>query len=1326
MNCIRKIESELSRVLRTDRHVLTREILRLKQSDKDALCSEKMKKQLFRLEKQIQASVQKKIQRKKLLSDLLGKAEARLPDLPVTARKNDIVRAVSNHKVVIISGETGSGKTTQIPKFCLAAGRGIEGKIGCTQPRRIAATTVALRIAEELGEPLGKSIAYKIRFSEQSGEHSFIKIMTDGILLAETRNDPYLNEYDTLIVDEAHERSLNIDFVLGILKTLLKKRKDLKLIITSATIDTEKFSKAFDNAPIIEVSGRMYPVEVRYFPVSEAGGSEEEEQTHVELAAAAVQGLYQEQKSGGDILVFMPTEQDIRETCEILEGMIKDSKIADNTHILPLYARLSAGEQARVFSSFPGRKIIVATNVAETSVTIPGIRYVIDTGLARISQYTPGSRTTALPVVPISKSSADQRKGRCGRVENGICIRLFSQEDFDSRPLFTPPEILRSNLAEVILRMIALNLGDISEFPFIDKPSPKHIKDGFDLLSELGAIVPAPDKKKSGTRFVLTEKGKLMARMPLDPRLSRMLIEAQVQGCLHALTVIVSALSIQDPRERPADKQAEADHAHGKFKDTSSDFISLLNIWNAYRSKRDTVKTMGKMKKFCNQQFLSYRRMREWCDIHTQISEELKSAGIEGIPDPANLSVSLPLDYDGIHKAVLSGFLSNIALKKEKNCFQGAKDKEIFIFPGSGLFANPGQWVVASEFVETSRLFARTVANIDVRWLEPLGKNQCRYSYSNPHWERNRGEVRATEQVSLYGLVIDRRSVSYGRISPDESSDIFIHQALIAGDMRTPFPFMQYNLNLAENIKDMENRLRRRDLLAGEEAMYQFYKKRLDGIYDIEMLGHKLKKEGGDEFLRMTRADLFLYSPDEEELRLYPDTIDIKDRQLECRYNFEPGKADDGVTVHIPSAIAPLIPAERLDWLVPGLLKEKIIALMKGLPKIYRKKLAPVSDTANKIIGKMQPDPEKSLISSLGSFIYKHFGIDIPASAWPSDTLPDHLKMRISLRGPKGEELRSGREREILTGPLTVNKDYAEFEAAGRSREKNGITRWDFGDLPESVTLEGKKGEKWIAYPGLTAGEKDVCLRLFPAKDRAEKSHRKGVAKLFELHFSNDLKFLKKNLVLSGEARHYADSFGGRALFEKRLYDSVLDDLFSKSIWTEKAFYRYAETAGSEILPYGKKKSDSVILVLKAFHEAGSFFCDLEKRKSSPAFFFDELRAELSRLVPESFAALYDIDRMVHVERYIKAMMIRAERGSADLEKDRMKAAEIKAYAEFLDGFVREFSPSASEEKRSAIENFFWLLEEYKVSVFAQELKTSVPVSKKRLDKKLKEIERIL
>jgi len=1324
MNCIRKIESELPRVLRTDRHILTREILRLKRSDSDALNSEKMKKQIFYLEKQIRASIQKKIQRKKHLDALLDKAEARLPDLPILARKADIVKAISDHNTVIISGETGSGKTTQIPKFCLAAGRGIEGRIGCTQPRRIAATTVALRIAEELGEPIGKSVGYKIRFNERVGEDSFIKIMTDGILLAETRNDPYLNEYDTLIVDEAHERSLNIDFVLGILKTLLKKRKDLKLIITSATIDTEKFSKAFDNAPIIEVSGRTYPVELRYFPAAELTGNEDDEQTHVELAAAAVHRLYQERKSRGDMLVFMPTEQDIRETCEILEGMSKDSKISPDTHILPLYARLSANEQARVFSPIPGRKIIVATNVAETSLTIPGIRYVIDTGLARISQYTPGSRTTALPVVPISKSSADQRKGRCGRVENGICIRLFSEEDFDSRPLFTPPEILRSNLAEVILRMIALNLGDISEFPFIDRPSPKHIKDGFDLLTELGAIVAAHDRKKAGNRFVLTEKGKLMAGMPLDPRLSRMLIEARIHRCLHAMMVIVSALSIQDPRERPLEKQAEADQAHGKFKDNSSDFITLLNIWNAYHSMRENVKSSGKMKKFCIQQFLSYRRMREWCDIRGQIVEELKNAGIEDVNPDA--SVPLPFDYDGIHKAILSGFLSNIALKKEKNCFQGAKDKEIFIFPGSGLSANPGTWVVAAEFIETSRLFARTAANIEVRWLEPLGKDQCRYTYSNPHWERNRGEVTATEQVSLYGLVIDRRSVSYGRISPEESSDIFIYNALIAGDVKRLFPFMQHNRNLVDDIRDMENRIRRRDLLAGEDAMYRFYKKRLENVFDIRTLEFMLKKKGGDEFLRMTKADLFLYSPDEKELTLYPDTIDIGDKRLDCKYNFDPGKADDGVTVNIPSAIAPLIPAERLEWLVPGLLREKIIALLKGLPKIYRKKLVPVADTANLIIGKIQPDSEKSLITSLGSFIYNHFGIDIPGPAWPADTLPDHLKMRISLRGPEGEELRSGRDRGILSDPVRVNIDSAEFESAGRFWEKTGLTRWDFGDLPETVTLEGKNGRKWIAYPGLEPDDSGLRLRLFPDKNRADASHQTGVAKLFALHFSNDLKFLKKNLVMSGEARHYADAFGGRAVFEKRLYDSIISDLFCRNIRTEKEFYAYSESAGHEILPYGKKKTDSVIRVLKTYHEAGSAFYDLEKKNRSLVFFLDELRAELSRLVPESFAALYDTERMVHIERYIKSMVIRAERGFTDFEKDRIKAAEVKAYAENLNRLLKELSPSASEEKRSAIENFFWLLEEYKVSVFAQELKTSVPISKKRLDKKLKEIERML
>jgi len=1269
------------------------------------------------------------------------------PSLPITDRQGDIIDAISKNQVVIISGETGSGKTTQIPKFCLAAGRGIAGKIGCTQPRRIAATTVAHRIAEELEEKIGRSVGYKIRFKDKTRHDSYIKIMTDGILLAETLSDRYLNEYDTIIVDEAHERSLNIDFVLGILKKLIKKRKDLKLIITSATIDTKKFSKAFDDAPVIEVSGRMYPVDIRYLQVGrdfkkqkpEQEPEEKNELTHVEMAAGAVDKLNKEGQYG-DILVFMPTEQDIRETCELLEG-----RNYKNAYIYPLFARLQASEQSKIFSRPPGRKIIIATNVAETSITIPGIRYVVDTGLARISKYSPRSRTTALPVVPISRSSADQRKGRCGRVENGICIRLYSEEDFLSRHLFTLPEILRSNLAQVILRMIALNLGDMSDFPFIDRPAKKSIKDGFDLLLELGAITKEPGRSRSkgASRFFLTKKGRLMSKIPIDPRLSRMLIEAKEEGCLKEVTVIASVLSIQDPRERPAEKASEADEVHSKFSDPASDFITLLNIWNAYHDTWRRVKSINQMKKYCRAHYLSFKRVREWRDIHSQISAILEENGLKekdkkGVfkiatnKNGKDISEVFTPFYTAIHKSILSGFLSNIAVKKEKYFFTAAKGKEVMIFPGSGLFNKSKKWIVAAEMVETSRLFARTVANIESSWLEALGKDQCKYTYLNPHWERNRGEVVASEQVSLFGLIIEAgRPVSYGKINRDEASEIFIRSALVEGDMRRPFDFMKHNKRLIDEIKDMENRLRRRDLLVSDQDIFEFYKERLSGIYDIRTLRKRLKKKGSDKFLQISREDLLIYSPDKNELSVFPDCIDIESNSFECLYKFNPGKPDDGITVKIPSSIAPLVSPETVDWLVPGLYQEKIAALIKGLPKAYRKQLVPVADTVDEIIRHMQKN-NNCLITTLGQFIFERFKVDIPASAWAEDMLPDHLKMRISITGPKGEELVCSREKKILAQNVPESVIPDEFGFVRKEWEKSGVTRWDFGNLSEKIDVKVKNKGTWTAYPGLESDSetlKSVNLRLFYDHDKATESHKKGVAGLYAIYFAKDLKFLKKSLVIPKEAVPYADYFGGARRFEKRLYEYVIKDLFQKNIRTEKSFYTHAEAIKPVIISKGRKLLEHVMPVMEAYYKTRSAVCDLEKSSignNEALSFLNRLKEELMRLVPKNFVDLYDSMRFVHLVRYIKAIEIRAQRALVNFKKDRAKVKEINAFTKSLDNMLKGLSPMVSVEKKEAVEEYFWLIEEYKVSLFAQELKTAIPVSKKRLEQKRKEIERMV
>ena len=1326
-----------------DRRAAIREIERLTGSQARALPADKLRARLDRLEHRLQRSRRKRIQRLKHLPKFSD-----VNALPITAKKVEIIKAIKRHPVIIVSGETGSGKTTQLPKFCLSAGRGIAGTIGHTQPRRIAAMTVARRIAEEFGQDLGDAVGYKIRFKDRTSQKAYLKIMTDGILLAETQTDRYLNAYDTIIVDEAHERSLNIDFILGILQALLTRRDDLKLIITSATIDTEKFSKAFGDAPVIEVSGRMYPVDVRYHR-PELQKAEKNEETHVELAVRAVSRLLT-QSSRGDILVFMPTEQDIRDTCELIEAA-KPKK----SRILPLFARLTAAEQARVFARSAERKIIVATNVAETSITIPGIKYVVDSGLARISSYSPRSRTTSLPVVPISRSSADQRKGRCGRVQNGVCLRLFAEDDYRSRPLYTRPEILRANLAEVILRMIALGLGDIAEFPFIDRPDSKSIKDGFDLLYELGAIKARhtahgarrkaypdtaemqPIKGLSAGGVGLTEKGRLMARIPLDPRLSRMLLEAKDRECIDQIAVIAAALSIQDPRERPLEKTAEADQAHAQFDDPLSDFTTLLNIWNRYNHFWQTRKSANQLKRFCRQNFLSYNRMREWRDIHHQIRVILDEFGM-GIrrrafkvqPENLNLKQEDPL-FQSMHQSILSGYLSNIAEKKENNYFRATQNREVMVFPGSGLFDRAGRWIVAAEMVETSRLFARTVANIESNWLEELGGDLCRRTYLNPQWQKDRSAVMADEQVSLYGLIIALRSVPYGPINPAEAAEIFIRSAVIKGDLKKPFAFMTHNRRLIDDIKAIEDRLRRRDLLISEEALFAVYAHKLPEVYSGQMLSNMIKKKGGDRFLRLEKQDLMNYDPDAADLALYPLSTKIRGQRFKYSYHFGPGEDDDGVTIQVPVSLAAAVPKEKFDWLVPGLIKEKIETLIKGLPKVYRKKLVPVNATID-IISREMPRVKQSLFSALGEFILQRFGVDIPAAAWPIESLPDHLKMRISLTAPDGRELGAGRDTGILSQSTMKAIPGDEFETYRRKWQRTGITRWDFGDLPEFISSPQKAQSKWVAYPALEAGDeplKSVSLKLFLQQDKALTVHRYGVAGLYKIHFAKDLKLLKKGLKLPGQFKAAADYFRGPGHTERRLMDRVISDLFCKNIRTQSAFNSHAARVSPILIAHGQKLLDPCLAVLKAYLSMRKELDKLKRAHLENAAvqnFCEDLISALVRLVPESFINLYEVERLPHIARYIKAMQIRAQRALLDFEKDQAKVREVKIVTDRLDKLLQALSPNASAEKRKALEELFWMVEEYKVSIFAQELKTAFPVSKKRLEKKLAAIHRMV
>ncbi len=1254
-----------------------------------------------------------------------------LEALPITAHREAIVAAIADHPVVIVAGETGSGKTTQLPKFCLEAGRGLAGLIGCTQPRRIAATTVAQRIAEELGEPPGRSVGYKIRFQDRTDPNGYIKVMTDGILLAEAQGDPSLTAYDTLIVDEAHERSLNIDFILGILKKLLQRRKDLKLVITSATIDTEKFARAFDGAPIIEVSGRLYPVEVRYRPVQE-GEEGEGEETYVEAALAAVDDLIRE-SSRGDMLVFMPSEQDIRDTCELLEG-----RGYGKTEIMPLYARLSAADQRRVFTGRGARKIVVATNVAETSITIPGIGYVVDTGLARIPRYSPRTRTTALPIAPIARSSADQRMGRCGRVANGICVRLYTEEDYQGRPRFTPPEILRANLAEVILRMISLQLGDISTFPFIDPPDPRSVHDGLQLLLELDAIEKhdGPSRRKGLAGYRLTDQGRIMARMPIDPRLSRMLIEARHHGCLPQLLVIAAALSIQDPRERPVDKEQAADQAHGRFRDPASDFVTLLNIWELSREHVGS----GPLRRFCRAHFLSFRRMREWRDIHRQLSaiaEEAalgnRGAGPAQAPPAAadDRTATFGALYTAIHMAVLSGFLTNIAHKKEKNIFRAARGRECMLFPGSGLFNRAGDWIVAAEMVHTSRLFARMAANIDSAWLERLAGRQCRYTYLEPHWSRKRGQVVADEQVILFGLtIVEHRPVSYGKVDPEGAAEIFVRSALIAGDVRQPPAFMAHNRALIETVTDMENRLRRRDLLVDEETLYHFYRDRLGTIADTRSLARLIKTRGGDAFLRLQPEDLLRAEPDAAELALYPDEIHLGEARLKADYRFEPGAEDDGITVAVPAGSVHRVDPADADWLVPGLLGEKIAAMLKALPKPYRRQLVPVNDTAD-IIAREMPKTKEDLATALGHFIHSRFKVDIPAAAWQEVVIPDHLRLRFAVVAADGEALAVGREPAVLNTVAPELPPDRQLERARRQWECDDLTDWPAVDLPEQIEIGNERTGRHILFPALTVtgpAEHRVGVRLHGTFEQAEKAQRAGVAALLEQRLATDLRHLKRQLTLPRDAATQVRFEGGARALEQQLYDRVKHDLFYQPVRTREAFASLAASAQRALITTGRHYLEAVLPVLEALDQVRTTLFRVEGQlgaKGPLADFLQARREEIQRLVPARFVFLYGQERLPHLVRYLQAVALRVERAVVQFDRDQAKAEALRRWEDGLQALLDQLNARSSDRKRAALEELFWMIEEYKVSLFAQELKTAGPISAKRLEKKVAEIRRM-
>ncbi|MEN8141806.1 MAG: ATP-dependent RNA helicase HrpA [Thermodesulfobacteriota bacterium] len=1238
------------------------------------------------------------------------------PELPISAAREEIVAAIAQHQVVIVAGDTGSGKTTQLPKMCLEAGRGQGRMIGCTQPRRIAATTIAKRVAQEMGSQGAKMVGYKIRFRDKTHRGTRIKFMTDGILLAEANGDGDLKRYDTIIIDEAHERSLNIDFLLGILQPLLKKRADLHIIITSATIDTAKFSKAFKGAPVIEVGGRTFPVEMRYQEEGEA-----DEAPYVDKAVNVAVDLLGGEGLG-DMLIFMPTERDIIDTVAALEKRLAAIFSQNTPLVLPLFGRLAGPDQARVFAGHERCKVVVATNVAETSLTVPGIRYVVDTGLARILSYNPRARTTKLPVSKISQASCAQRAGRCGRVGPGICVRLFAEEDYLGREEFTRPEIQRSSLAEVILRMIHLRLGDPGRFPFIDPPAGRAISDGYALLTELGALT-------KGRR--LTKNGRLMARLPLDPRLARMIIAARQENCLAQVVIIVAALSVQDPRIRPLEQESQADAAHVRFAAKGSDFISYLLIWQemVVAAKR----SQSQARKFCKKNYLSYQRMREWRDIHGQIIailSEQRGWGQKGLRLPAGADSALAeVKPEQVHRAILAGNLRNIGLKKKKNIYQGAAGKELMIFPGSTLFGKGGQWVMAGELVETTRLFARTNATISPDWLEPLAGELCKSSYSDPHWQKKRGQVVARQQVSLFGLIIVAgRLVNFAPIRPAEARQIFIQTGLVEGELGgRPLSFLAENRRLLAQLVELEERTRSR--VVDEFAIYDFYDHSLPAeVVDRRSLTQFIKEEG-EETLLMGRADLLQKEP-EAEMEKFPAQINCGEFTFKLNYRFDPGGEQDGVSVQIPAKLRTYARQEYFDWLVPGLLEEKVVALLKGLPKAVRRRLVPIPRAAAQLTSELTPY-EGNLFRQLEAAISRHFGLKVEPSMWVTSNLANHLQMRFELLGER--EVTGSRDPRTLYGEASPQETAGDDGLAHLAHlERDGIKEWDFAGLEPRIALRGKGGQlQGFAFPGLiNDGAGGVAIRLFGTEEERQERGREGLLGLYCLQFAKGCKGWQRDFALPRQSWALYEGLASHEEFNEQLFSFILRHIFnchSGVIPGEEEFKGVLARARAEgVLVLGRGILARVEEVLAERRACLSYLAELEAQGRGKKYFgvtgaeCADFRAMVEEYLPAGFlAALRPVD-LANIPRYLKGLQVRLERKVQDPARDARRQAQVQPFSEQL--ALAWGKAGLSPEVKEELGQYGQMIEEFKISLFAQELKTIYPISAKRLKRKWQEI----
>jgi ATP-dependent helicase HrpA len=1215
------------------------------------------------------------------------------PELPVALKRDEIARAVAANPVTIVCGETGSGKTTQLPKICLELQRGTSGLIGHTQPRRIAARAVANRIAQELGTPLGEVVGYKVRFQDKVDAGAYIKVMTDGILLAEAQGDQLLGAYDTLIIDEAHERSLNIDFLLGLVRRVLPRRPDLKLIITSATIDAERFSRHFGGAPVVEVSGRLYPVEIRYRERARNSRSDDEN----ELTAEILHTVDEVSRLGpGHILVFLPGEREIRETAEEMR-----KHHPHGAEILPLYARLSAAEQERVFAPTNARRIVLATNVAETSLTVPGIRFVIDPGFARVNRYSYRNKVEQLITEKIAQASANQRAGRCGRLMSGVCYRLYSQEDFAARPAFGDPELLRSSLAAVILRMKALELGDVENFPFIDPPQPRMVADGYQLLAELDAV----DEGRS-----ITALGRELARLPIDPRIGRMLIEARAQHCLSEALIVGAALSIQDPRERPMERAQAADDRHAAFRDERSDFLGLLKLWRFYDELIRHKKSSRRLAQELREHFLSPLRMREWREVHGQLHTIVSEMGMRLNQTHAT--------YEQLHRALLAGLLGNIGLKNEQGEYDGARGIRFAIHPGSGLRKRGPQWLMAAELVETTRLFARGVAQIEAQWVEQAASHLVKRSWFEPRWNQRRAQPVAWEQVSLYGLVlIARRQVPYAPIDPAHAREIFVRAGLIDGGFVPDAPFHRHNLKLRRELEELEHKSRRRDVLVDEHAMFRFFDAHIPADVCTGKRFEAWRREAEQNeprLLFIARSDLMRRDAEWVSATLFPEDLELPEIKLRLRYRFDPGHPLDGVTATIPLHTLNKLHADTFTWLVPGMLRDKVNALVRALPKQLRRECVPLPETVTACLQDLDTaKAEQSLCTALAQALKRVRGIDVPGDAFSDELAPAHLRMNFRVTDDSGAELGCGRDLRTLQSELGVQ---AEAEFAPQSPwEQSGMRAWDSLVLPEAVEFN-RGGARVTGYPALIDEQDSVRLTLLETQDKAIAATRPAVCRLVRLELKDQLRALERTLTPSKQLTLSYAPYGSAA----QLAESLLRASIERAVWADAVPVRNRAQFDARLKQVRARlqiiATEYLRMTEQILNEAHAVRKDLagsNVRAFKPAA--SDLTRQLQALVYPGFLADVAYTSLQHYPRYLKAMRQRIEKLSQRAERDEQHTRELSRWWQQLQQRLERNRKNGTNEP--GLDAFRWMLEEQRVSLFAQELRTPYPVSYKRLER---------